>query len=235
MDEILYIKEKKDVHNNYIFKIDILYDYIKKLKKEHQKEISKLNKLVKNIDERNNLLLKENKNLKDKYNNILKLNNKNNCNDNVEFNDIELKKEINLSKGDFYISRNYEENNKIYIQNKCPIYIFNTKNNDIKTKQKYKNIKKKINKEYNKILEFENIDINEIIDNIIKNIKVKNVSSAKNYYRKKIERFIYLNDKYNNMLDFIYFNVRDMVRLSNNDWKIWVNYLNQKTKQINTL
>lgn len=118
--------------------------------------------------------------------------------------------------------KNIDNKNNIILE--CPIYI-----NDDGT-----DLKKKYNLELNEILN-NNLKIDEYVENIIKSKGLKNTATTRKDYRRKIERCIYLNEKYGNNLRLIYFSISKMSRLTRLKWLDWLNYFNIQIKIVNKI
>lgn len=71
-------------------------------------------------------------------------------------------------------------------------------------------------------------DYTALENSILKVIKEKDVEitlSKKEYYRKCIRRSFYLSNKYNNVINKVYFSIGALPRLSEPKWKQWLKYL----------
>lgn len=71
-----------------------------------------------------------------------------------------------------------------------------------------------------------NIEIDEYVNNIIQIKGLKNTGSSRKHYKQKIERFRYLNEKYEDKLRLLYFSFSKLSRLSKVKWEEWLFYLN---------
>lgn len=233
---------KNNISNDCILQTDMLYNHMQKINNDHQKEIYRLNNIIKNIEEEksilynsNQKLIEEIKYLKIKCNDILisekELNSKNNidiCNFEIE--NIKLEYEIKSPK-----KKNTNEcknvNNNIH--DKCPVYIYINPNTKLKRHiANETNLKIIYNKELKEIMEFDNINIDEAVDYIIKNRNIKDTSSSRQNYKNKIERCRYLDQNYGNKLNVVFFSISKVSRLSKKEWELWLIYFNKKIKDL---
>jgi hypothetical protein len=89
-------------------------------------------------------------------------------------------------------------------------------------------LKDKINKD-------ETIDketLNEVIEYIIIKKHYKNSRQNKSFIKKSILRSCELYKLYNNKLKYINFNFNNMVKISKDNWKLFLNYINIKIKDV---
>lgn len=133
-------------------------------------------------------------------------------NNNIIFNN-NFKKKIEKSKKD--------KNNYIF-------YIFLKNNNNIRTKNKicyyikiYEIIK---NKYLDSIFE---IQIEKTVEYILKINGTKNLKGNRYYYRNMVKRCLYLYNNYYEYLDILEIKLSSIIKLSDNNWKLLLKYLDK--------
>lgn len=132
-----------------------------------------------------------------------------------------------------YIKKVREVRTKDIILKDYPIKVYRNIDNDIKEliakevslKVKYQSeIARKLNK--NEI----NITLDDIILYIIQQLNKPNNKNNRFIYKNKIERCMYLNDKYGDMLNIFNFSIQYVGYMSKTDWDIWLNELDNMIK-----
>lgn len=200
------------------------------------------NILFKSLKEKNKQLEEDNKEIHEKFNDIKNYNNINNFN--IKINEaLKIQKEEN----DIFIENIKQEYQKTINELKTQINNKSNKNkkdkennNFIDSIKLYKNIDSK-SKEYVSSYTYRQISDYNILrnliieehkeenyDNII-NYMFKYISNRKSkwYFMKKIKRCLYLYDTYNNNLKVFNFSISFISGLSDGDWSIWLNTLDE--------
>lgn len=211
-------------------------------KKNHN--CNNVNINFKNIDKHKEIILQLNKNIKIKYNPLyLELKYENeilrynyNIQKNVDLFDFD---NINNDK----LEKNKKTNKDLPFLN-CPIININ-KNEDldnidwkIHVSTEIHNIIKNNYGLYEKICKDKNVNretLNEAIIYIIKKRDMKDTRQNRHYIRKTLLRSFYIYNTYKDKLKYISFNFSKMVKISNKNWNVFLEYLNNVINNIKTI
>lgn len=137
---------------------------------------------------------------------------------------------IKKSKKDYDL-----EEIKKYVIDKCPVYVhnpnfINESEEKISRKILLKIIlnyvmlyKDTINKKGNNIKLIEE-EKDKLVYKMLKENKCKNIKSNRYKYKQMLTRCAYLEEKYQNKLEYCDFNVHYIGRFSHKEWYIWLEY-----------